>query len=123
MQHLVSQALTVLYVWLDRVLALFLIWPFGSCLSQIFVLGGLGSPLFRENPQKEVHPAESCIALLWRHRCRGSMAAADWLQEDSRRLLHAVYRVGDMDATVEYYKKCFGMQLLRYRDVKEEKYM
>lgn len=51
------------------------------------------------------------------------MAAADWLQEDSRRLLHAVYRVGDMDATVEYYKKCFGMQLLRYRDVKEEKYI
>jgi len=50
------------------------------------------------------------------------MAASDWVKEDTRRLLHVVYRVGDMDATIDYYKKCFGMQLLRYRDIKEEKY-
>eukprot|EP00983_Pelagomonas_calceolata_P127936 1161464-Pelagomonas_calceolata.AAC.6 len=30
-----------------------------------------------------------------------------------------VYRVGDLDKTIEYYKKHFGMQLLRMRDVPE----
>ena len=41
-----------------------------------------------------------------------------WLsQEDKRDMLHAVYRVGDMDTTIEYYKKHFGMKLLRYRDI------
>lgn len=37
--------------------------------------------------------------------------AEGWAKEDKRRMLHAVYRVGDMDATVEYYKKHFGMQV------------
>ncbi|KAK9836592.1 hypothetical protein WJX74_003995 [Apatococcus lobatus] len=37
-------------------------------------------------------------------------------------MLHAVYRVGDMDATIEYYKKHFGMRQLRYRDIPEDKY-
>lgn len=37
-------------------------------------------------------------------------------------MLHAVYRVGDMDATIKYYQDCFGMKLLRFRDIKEEKY-
>ena len=50
------------------------------------------------------------------------MAAASedlkqWPQKDTRRFLHAVYRVGDLDATIEYYKKHFGMKQLRYRDV------
>lgn len=49
-------------------------------------------------------------------------SAGDWVKEDERRMLHAVYRVGDMDGTIEYYKKCFGMKLLRYRDLPEEKY-
>jgi lactoylglutathione lyase len=52
----------------------------------------------------------------------GSAAAAsgsDWLKQDERKMLHAVYRVGDMDATIEYYKKHFGAKLLRYRDIPE----
>ncbi|GMH46034.1 hypothetical protein BSKO_13998 [Bryopsis sp. KO-2023] len=48
--------------------------------------------------------------------------AADWLEKDERRMLHVVYRVGDMDATIDYYQKCFGMKLLRSRDIPEEKY-
>ena len=32
-------------------------------------------------------------------------------------MLHAVYRVGDMATTIDYYKKHFGMKLLRYRDI------
>lgn len=48
--------------------------------------------------------------------------ATGWAKEDTRRMLHAVYRVGDLDAHVEYYKKHFGMKVLRERDVPEEKY-
>ena len=39
------------------------------------------------------------------------------MQEDKRDMLHAVYRVGDMATTIDYYKKHFGMKLLRYRDI------
>lgn len=47
---------------------------------------------------------------------------ASWLQEDSRRMLHAVYRVGDMDKTIKWYQDNMGMKLLRYRDIPEGKY-
>ncbi|XP_054786126.1 lactoylglutathione lyase GLX1-like [Prosopis cineraria] len=46
----------------------------------------------------------------------------EWPKKDKRRLLHAVYRVGDLDRTIEFYTECFGMKLLRKRDVPEEKY-
>lgn len=28
-------------------------------------------------------------------------AGADWVKQDERRMLHAVYRVGDMDKTIK----------------------
>jgi len=37
-------------------------------------------------------------------------------------MLHAVYRVGDMDGAIGFYEQAFGMALLRYRDVPSEKY-
>ena len=37
-------------------------------------------------------------------------------------MLHAVYRVGNMDEYIAYMKATFGMKLLRYRDIPEEKY-
>lgn len=40
-------------------------------------------------------------------------ANAEWIKEDSRRMLHAVYRVGDMQKTIDCYKNQFGMELLR----------
>ncbi|KAJ3698595.1 hypothetical protein LUZ61_002300 [Rhynchospora tenuis] len=46
----------------------------------------------------------------------------EWPQKDKRRFLHAVYRVGDLDRTIKFYTECFGMKLLRKRDVPEEKY-
>ncbi|XP_043688432.1 lactoylglutathione lyase GLX1 [Telopea speciosissima] len=46
----------------------------------------------------------------------------EWAKTDKRRLLHAVYRVGDLDRTIKFYTEGFGMQLLRKRDVPEEKY-
>ena len=55
--------------------------------------------------------------------CRVMAAASEdlkqWPQQDKRRFLHAVYRVGNLDATIDYYKKHFGMKQLRYRDVPE----
>lgn len=50
------------------------------------------------------------------------MASSQWATQDTRRMLHAVYRVGDMENYINYMKNCFGMQLLRYRDVPEGKY-
>jgi lactoylglutathione lyase len=51
-----------------------------------------------------------------------SQEVLDWPKQDKRRMLHAVYRVGDMDKTIEYYTKHFGMKQLRYRDVPDERY-
>ncbi|OVA03388.1 Glyoxalase/fosfomycin resistance/dioxygenase domain [Macleaya cordata] len=46
----------------------------------------------------------------------------EFLNKDKRRFLHAVYRIGNLDRTIKFYTECFGMQLLRKRDVPEEKY-
>lgn len=46
----------------------------------------------------------------------------EWPKKDKHRFLHAVYRVGDLDRTIKFYTECFGMQLLRKRDIPEEKY-
>ncbi|KAL9261131.1 putative lactoylglutathione lyase, chloroplastic [Drosera capensis] len=45
-----------------------------------------------------------------------------WVKEDNRRMLHVVYRVGDLEKTIKFYTECFGMKLLRKRDIPEEKY-
>lgn len=45
-----------------------------------------------------------------------------WAKKDNRRLLHVVYRVGDLDRTIKFYTECLGMKLLRKRDIPEEKY-
>ena len=48
-----------------------------------------------------------------------TMAATSdsWPQEDTRRMLHAVYRVGPMDEYCKFMEACFGMKQLRYRDM------
>ncbi|WOL16208.1 lactoylglutathione lyase-like [Canna indica] len=46
----------------------------------------------------------------------------EWVKQDRRRFLHAVYRVGDLDRTIKFYTECFGMKLLRKRDIPEENY-
>jgi hypothetical protein len=50
------------------------------------------------------------------------MGGGDWAKEDTRRMLHAVYRVGPMDEYCKFMDACFGMKQLRYRDIPEEKY-
>ncbi|RHN64982.1 putative lactoylglutathione lyase [Medicago truncatula] len=46
----------------------------------------------------------------------------EWPKKDNRRLLHVVYRVGDLERTIKFYTEALGMKLLRQRDVPEEKY-
>ncbi|XP_024933995.2 lactoylglutathione lyase GLX1-like [Ziziphus jujuba] len=46
----------------------------------------------------------------------------EWPKKDKRRLLHAVYRVGDLDRTIKFCTEALGMKLLRKRDVPEDKY-
>ncbi|XP_044497454.1 lactoylglutathione lyase GLX1-like [Mangifera indica] len=46
----------------------------------------------------------------------------EWPKKDKRRMLHVVYRVGDLERTIKFYTECLGMKLLRQRDIPEEKY-
>ncbi|KAK9697640.1 hypothetical protein RND81_08G050400 [Saponaria officinalis] len=46
----------------------------------------------------------------------------EWVKKDNRRMLHVVYRVGDLDRTIKFYTECLGMKLLRKRDIPEERY-
>ncbi|KAF8388947.1 hypothetical protein HHK36_025630 [Tetracentron sinense] len=48
--------------------------------------------------------------------------ALGWVKKDRRRMLHVVYRVGDLDKTIKFYTECLGMKLLRKRDIPEERY-
>lgn len=46
----------------------------------------------------------------------------EFAKQDKRRMLHVVYRVGDIDRTIKFYSECLGMKLLRKRDIPEERY-
>lgn len=48
--------------------------------------------------------------------------ALEWVKNDKRRMLHVVYRVGDLDKTIKFYTECLGMKLLRKRDIPEDRY-
>ncbi|XP_058749959.1 probable lactoylglutathione lyase, chloroplastic [Vicia villosa] len=48
--------------------------------------------------------------------------ALDWVKQDKRRMLHVVYRVGDLDKSIKFYTECLGMKVLRKRDMTEERY-
>ncbi|XP_062021025.1 lactoylglutathione lyase GLX1-like [Rosa rugosa] len=43
-------------------------------------------------------------------------------KKDKRHLLHAVYRVSDLERTIKFYTEALGMKLLRHRDIPKEKY-
>ncbi|KAF3451733.1 hypothetical protein FNV43_RR07829 [Rhamnella rubrinervis] len=47
---------------------------------------------------------------------------SEWPKKDKRRLLHAVYRVGDLHRTIKFCTEALGMKLLRKRDIPEENY-
>eukprot|EP01025_Chloroclados_australasicus_P041907 TRINITY_DN4468_c0_g2_i2.p1 TRINITY_DN4468_c0_g2~~TRINITY_DN4468_c0_g2_i2.p1 ORF type:complete len:174 (+),score=8.20 TRINITY_DN4468_c0_g2_i2:46-567(+) len=45
---------------------------------------------------------------------------SNWLQQDQRRLLHAVMRVGDINTSFDFYQNDLGMQRTRFRDFPEQ---
>ncbi|KAL9996095.1 putative lactoylglutathione lyase [Helianthus debilis subsp. tardiflorus] len=48
--------------------------------------------------------------------------AIDWSRKDNRKMLHVVYRVGDLEKTIKFYTECLGMKVLRQRNIPEERY-
>ncbi|CAI0390123.1 unnamed protein product [Linum tenue] len=86
------------------------------------------SELFGLEPSKPWR--QGCTSL--RVAAAGNMAQAsttttpenalEWVKQDKRRMLHVVYRVGDLDRTIKFYTECLGMKLLRKRDIPEERY-
>ncbi|XP_039041963.1 probable lactoylglutathione lyase, chloroplastic [Hibiscus syriacus] len=48
--------------------------------------------------------------------------ALNWVKNDNRRMLHVIYRVGDLEKTIKFYTECLGMKVLRKRDIPEEQY-
>ncbi|CBI20865.3 unnamed protein product, partial [Vitis vinifera] len=99
----------------SRRLALF---HLGTAIPQSELLGGKTLKLFR----MEGNMLEAGTA--------GNMAQAavsegnvlEWAKTDKRRMLHVVYRVGNLDKTMKFYTECLGMKLLRRCDIPEERY-
>ncbi|XP_022754999.1 probable lactoylglutathione lyase, chloroplastic [Durio zibethinus] len=92
----------------------------GSTVPQSQFFGFKASKMFRARESKVGIP-------LVRNVVQASTAAAqetalEWVKKDKRRMLHVVYRVGDLDRTIKFYTECLGMKLLRKRDIPEERY-
>ena len=49
-------------------------------------------------------------------------ADADWAKQDDRRMLHVTFCVCDLDNTITYYEKHFGLKEARIRDFPGEEY-
>ncbi|PON62265.1 Glyoxalase I [Parasponia andersonii] len=91
-----------------------------SAVPQSHLFGLKASTLLRGEANSLAVAASGNVA-------QASTAAApenvlEWVKEDKRRLLHVVYRVGDLDRTIKFYTECLGMKLLRKRDIPEERY-
>ncbi|KAJ4830758.1 hypothetical protein Tsubulata_020791 [Turnera subulata] len=82
------------------------------------------------NPSRRLALLQLGAAIPQSHLFGGKLAQAatpaasevDWVQNDRRRMLHVVYRVGDLDKTIKFYTECLGMKVLRRRDIPEEGY-
>lgn len=96
---------------------------FGTVQNLSGMQASLKSLLIRRSyvPLKAVR-SSSLIRHSKKNITKAMESPQDWLHQDERRMLHAVYRVGNMDEYIKYMQDCFGMKLLRYRDIKEEKY-
>ncbi|KAJ1409847.1 Vicinal oxygen chelate, partial [Sesbania bispinosa] len=96
----------------SRRLALFhLVTTTGIALPQSQLFSAKGSELFKvaeaTAAEKLAQPEQNLF---------------DWLNNDNRRFLHVVYRVGDLEKTIKFYTECLGMKLLRKRDIPEDRY-
>ncbi|XP_057443501.1 probable lactoylglutathione lyase, chloroplastic [Lotus japonicus] len=48
--------------------------------------------------------------------------ALEWAKLDRRKMLHVVYRVGDLDKSIKFYRECLGMKVLRRQDNPDDRY-
>ncbi|KAK6941483.1 Glyoxalase/fosfomycin resistance/dioxygenase domain [Dillenia turbinata] len=98
----------------SRRLALF---HLGSAVPQSQLFGMKTSKLLREEGNGTGFSTAGNMA-----QASTQESALEWVKKDKRRLLHVVYRVGDLDRTIKFYTECLGMKLLRKRDIPEERY-
>ncbi|KAK4778002.1 hypothetical protein SAY87_018189 [Trapa incisa] len=89
-----------------------------SLQSQNFLL--CASPLWRRNTS--VYSCGKSGKVAQASKTTDHEKLLDWVKKDNRRMLHVVYRVGDLDRTIKFYTECLGMKLLRKRDIPEERY-
>lgn len=92
----------------------------GSVVPQSLLFGLKASKLLKGNEKSMVvstmgNAAQASTASIQEN-------VLEWVKQDKRRMLHVVYRVGDMDRTIKFYTECLGMKLLRKRDIPEERY-
>ncbi|PON94632.1 Glyoxalase I [Trema orientale] len=86
----------------------------GSALPQTPLLGGKASNLLKSDGNI-VEAAQAATPTTKEN-------VLEWVKNDKRRMLHVVYRVGDLDKTIKFYTECLGMKLLRKRDIPEDRY-
>ncbi|KAK4853962.1 hypothetical protein QYF36_016940 [Acer negundo] len=101
----------------SRRLALF---QLGTAIPQSQLFGGKASKLLRAegniieaSTSGNMEPTSTAVA---------EQSVLEWVKNDKRRMLHVVYRVGDLEKTIKFYTECLGMKLLRKRDIPEERY-
>ncbi|CAH1448971.1 unnamed protein product [Lactuca virosa] len=94
---------------------------FGSTVgSQSQHFGLKGCKFFRQEGNNK--QATTIVSMTQGSTATTQENALEWVKTDQRRMLHVVYRVGDLDRTIKFYTECLGMKLLRKRDIPEERY-
>ncbi|CAK9155149.1 unnamed protein product [Ilex paraguariensis] len=96
------------------------LYHFGSAIPQSQCFGLKASKLLRGDGSSMAISAAGNMAQASTNTSQEN--ALDWVKKDKRRMLHVVYRVGDLDRTIKFYTECLGMKLLRKRDIPEERY-
>ncbi|TXG62013.1 hypothetical protein EZV62_013376 [Acer yangbiense] len=101
----------------SRRLALF---QLGTAIPQSQLFGGKASKLLRA--EGNVIEASTSGNMAPTSTAVAEQSVLEWVKNDKRRMLHVVYRVGDLEKTIKFYTECLGMKLLRKRDIPEERY-
>lgn len=93
-----------------------------SCLFPSPVISFQGHGFQRFQQCKSSFPSCVRASTLGTGAATGKESILEWAKTDNKRLLHVVYRVGDLEKTIKFYTECLGMKLLRKRDIPEERY-
>ncbi|KAL4563906.1 hypothetical protein LXL04_027954 [Taraxacum kok-saghyz] len=91
-----------------------------SVQSQSQHFGLKSCKLFKQEGNRK--PSKTIVNMTQGSTATTQESALEWVKSDKRRMLHVVYRVGDLDRTIKFYTECLGMKLLRKRDIPEERY-